>query len=259
MNAPTAAQDWELQFERIGFEEDLAKDLLAMPENRYLAPLVKPGLRILEAGSGNGRYVFAFAKVGASAVGVDFSKQLTDRVDVEAKRLGLENVTSVTGDIMDLPFPKESFDLYTSFGVYEHFVPHQHEVLFKEAYRVLKPGGVLYLEVPQFWSAWTPRREIRYWFRRFGSTPLVWQRNMRRNYLVRCGSKAGFLTLESHVFDAWYGLEKGFSLKDKTRMKVPNPFYLMRPVFRRIADFCERREWLGHTLVYIGKKPFSAI
>lgn len=256
MDTLTVPGEWERLFENFTGEAS-PHELLQMPQNRFLAPLVRPGIRILEAGSGNGRYVFAFALAGAEAVGIDFSDRLTEKMVAQARRLGLSGVTGVTGDILKLPFESESFDLYTSFGVYEHFVPSQHEILFREAWRVLKPSGLLYLEVPHFWSAWTVRREFRYWFRKFGSQPLVWQRNLRRGYLVHCGAEAGFQVHTSRVFDAPYGFEKGFTLSQRSHMGVPNPFYRLRPMFNAFADWCEQREWLGHTLVYIGRKPFS--
>lgn len=257
MNAPTLPAEWESHLAEITGDEITGKHLLDRPENRFLAPLIKPGLEVLEAGSGNGRYVFAFALAGAQAVGIDFSPVLTEKVQVAAQTLGLDNVLAVTGDILDLPFESNRFDVYTSFGVYEHFTRPQHKTLFSEAYRVLKPGGLLYLEVPHFWSAWTVRREIRYRFRKLCPPSIVWQRNVRRNYFLKMAAAAGFIDDESHVIDAWYGFQKGFSLDCAKLSGVPNPFYALRPLFRVAADVCEPREWLGHTLIYIGQKPLD--
>lgn len=252
MKIPTV-EEWESHLEEIGVDQE--PDLLNLPQNRFLAPLVKPGMEILDAGSGNGRYLFAFAKAGANAVGVDFSVRLTEMVKTQARKMALDNVTAIKADMMALPFDENRFDLYTSFGVYEHFTHTDHKRLFAEAFRVLKPGGQIYLEVPQFWSMWTVRRELRYWFRKLRPPTLVWQRNMRRNYVKACAATAGFKNMESHVFDAWYGFEKGFSLKDSKLLSLPNPFYLSQSLFLKAAKFCDSREWLGHTLVFIGKKP----
>jgi ubiquinone/menaquinone biosynthesis C-methylase UbiE len=156
---------------------------------------------------------------------------------------------------MNLPFEENHFDLYTSFGVYEHFVLRQHKLIFAEAYRVLKPGGIFYLEVPQFWSAWTVRREFRYWFRKCFPPSMVWQSNMRRNYVKRRAEEAGFETVESHVIDSWNGFQKGFSLDYPKLKGVPNPFYFFRAAFKSLAQTCDAREWLGHTLIYIARKP----
>src|SRR5262249_28305398 len=129
MNAPTIVAEWELHLGNITGDEVNGKSLLATPENRFLAPLIKPGIEVLEAGSGNGRYVFAFALAGAQSVGVDFSPVLTTKVKEAAARLNLDNVEAVTGDILNLPFSENRFDVYTSFGVYEHFVLNQHRKL----------------------------------------------------------------------------------------------------------------------------------
>lgn len=255
MKTPTQPEEWEAHLQGIDSDFAEAKKLLEQPENRFLLPLVKPGKEILEAGSGFGRYVFAFAIAGANSVGVDFAQKLTEKVQNQAKQMNLDNASAVTGDIMDLPFEDNRFDLYSSFGVYEHFTREQHKILFAEAFRVLKPNGLIYLDVPQFWSLWTVRRELRYWFRKWFPPSIVWQRNMRRNYVIRHAEEAGFETVESHVFDAGFGFQKTFSL-DRRRLKgVPNLFHRLGPLFERAANFCDEREWLGHTLVYIGRKP----
>ncbi|RMG87952.1 MAG: class I SAM-dependent methyltransferase [Chloroflexi bacterium] len=53
----------------------------------------------------------------------------------------------VAGDIHKLPHADNSIGAYLSFGVLEHF---EHGMLpgLQEAYRVLKPGGVLVLTIP---------------------------------------------------------------------------------------------------------------
>jgi ubiquinone/menaquinone biosynthesis C-methylase UbiE len=255
LDTPTKPSEWD---SHLATEEVTSVDgekLMAAPHNRFLRPLVHPGMRVLEAGAGNGRYVFAFAKAGALAVGLDFSKKLVERVRKLAKHARLDNVIAEHGDMMGMPFADNHFDLYTSFGVYEHFQKKQHALLFKEAFRVVKPGGLIYIEVPHFWSPWTVRREFRYWFRKIRPPRLVWQRNMSRRYLTYCAEQAGFETIETRVFDAWYGFEKGFSLKDRKLMGfIPNPWHALRPIFKKLAAFCEKREWMGETLVYIGRK-----
>jgi len=253
---PTKPAEWDSHLAAEEIKSVDGEKLMAAPHNRYLRPLVKPGVRVLEAGSGNGRYVFAFAKAGAMAVGLDFSQRLVDRVRNLARRARLDNVLVEHGDIMAMPFADGYFDLYTSFGVYEHFHKAQHPILFGEAYRVIKPGGLIYIEVPHFWSPWTVRREFRYWYRKFHPPRLVWQRNMTRRYITRCAERANFQTIKTRVFDAWTGLEKGFSLNDRKILGgLPNPGHGLRPWFKKLAAFCEAREWLGHTLIYIGRKP----
>jgi SAM-dependent methyltransferase len=56
------------------------------------------------------------------------------------------DTVDVVGDAHNLPFDDSSFDSVIMQAVLEHL--HTPEVAIKEAFRVLKPGGFLYLEVP---------------------------------------------------------------------------------------------------------------
>lgn len=252
---PTTPDEWKLEILSVAVGNDYGDAWLQSAGNRYLRPLIQPGRRILDAGCGYGRHVVAFAERGATVVGVDFSPISVGLTRSELQRQDFAQATAVPGDILALGFGGNRFDLYTSFGVYEHFHPHQHRLLFAEAYRVLKPGGLIYIEVPQWWSLWTPRRAARYWYHRFVPPKLVWQRNLSRSYVIRCAERAGFATVESHVLDTWSGFRRGLSLDDRKLACLPNPFHPLAGLGRWLAGICERREWLGHTLVYIGRKP----
>jgi ubiquinone/menaquinone biosynthesis C-methylase UbiE len=230
-------------------------DLLAAPKNRYLAPLVKPGSRVLAAGCGDGSHVLAFAKAGATAVGIDLSRKSIAQMMAEARRRSLFNASWAAGDILNLPFADSSFDLYTSFGVHDRCLKPKHGVLLGEAYRVLEPGGLIYLEVPHLWSVGSARRKVQRWFGEFSADPSVRQRELTRRYLVNCAESAGFRTRASHVFNAWDGFEQGFSLGNRRNLGRPNPFGFLTPVFKSFAGWCEERELLGETLVYVGSKP----
>ncbi len=47
-----------------------------------------------------------------------------------------------------IPFPDNSFEVVYHSHVLEHFLPQDAEKLIKECYRVLKPGGILRVAVP---------------------------------------------------------------------------------------------------------------
>jgi len=122
----------------------------------------RPGDLMLEGGCGLGQYVAYWAWRGRRVVGLDFAKRALARIKGWSPRAGL-----VAGDVARLPFPDETFDLYYSGGVVEHFEAGA-EAALREAARVLKPGGVLLISVPYF----SPLRRALLPFKRPLWTPL---------------------------------------------------------------------------------------
>lgn len=103
---------------------------------------LKEGESLLDLGSGGGIDVFIAAeKVGPTgrAVGVDMTTEMIDLARKSANEMELENVEFRKGDIEELPFEDSEFDIIISNCVI-NLAPDKDKV-FKEAYRVLKPGG----------------------------------------------------------------------------------------------------------------------
>jgi len=103
---------------------------------------LKEGESLLDLGSGGGIDVFITSrKVGPTgrAVGVDMTDEMLDLARKGAKEMGLKNVEFRKGDIEDLPFGESEFDVIISNCVI-NLAPDKDKV-FREAYRVLKPGG----------------------------------------------------------------------------------------------------------------------
>lgn len=103
---------------------------------------LKEGEVVLDLGSGGGIDVFlASKKVGPSgrAIGVDMTQEMIDLARKSAAKMGVENVEFRLGEIEDLPVDNESVDVIISNCVI-NLSPDKDRV-FREAYRVLKPGG----------------------------------------------------------------------------------------------------------------------
>ena len=103
---------------------------------------LKEGESLLDLGSGGGIDVFIAAeKVGPTgrAVGVDMTDEMLDLARKSAQEMGLKNVEFRKSDIEDLPFEESEFDVIISNCVI-NLAPDKDKV-FREAYRVLKPGG----------------------------------------------------------------------------------------------------------------------
>ncbi|MDD5327109.1 MAG: class I SAM-dependent methyltransferase [Phycisphaerae bacterium] len=108
----------------------------------YTQKYLPPGTKILEGGCGMGCKVSALDYNGYDAYGVDYAKETIEKVNQYAPELKVK-----VGDVRDLQFPDNFFDGYWSLGVIEHFYDG-YEKIVSEIFRVLKPGGYLFLTVP---------------------------------------------------------------------------------------------------------------
>lgn len=107
---------------------------------------IQEGDVVLDLGSGAGFDAFLAAKkVGESGkvIGVDFTEDMIERSRELADKYGFKNVEFRLGDIENLPFENESVDVIISNCVI-NLAPDKLKV-FKEAYRVLKNDGRMYV------------------------------------------------------------------------------------------------------------------
>lgn len=80
---------------------------------------VEPGMRVLDAGCGEGNLSILMAKKGARVVGIDISEPNIEASKSYANEEGC-NVEFLLGDLENLPFADDSFDLVVSSHVLEH-------------------------------------------------------------------------------------------------------------------------------------------
>lgn len=107
---------------------------------------LKAGDIVLDLGSGAGFDCFLAAqKVGSSGklIGVDMTQAMIERAQANALKYDYSNVEFRLGDIENLPVESESVDVIISNCVI-NLAPDKERV-FKEAFRVLKPGGAMYI------------------------------------------------------------------------------------------------------------------
>lgn len=103
---------------------------------------LKPGEVVLDLGSGGGIDCFIAAKkVGPSGriIGVDMTDSMLAVANKNKARLGLANVEFRKGEIENLPVESNEVDVIISNCVIN--LSPDKDAVFREIYRVLKPGG----------------------------------------------------------------------------------------------------------------------
>lgn len=128
---------------RIGYDKVAKKylqerneELLEMNLLIEFAKSLKEHSRILDAGCGAGLPFTKYLSQMFEVVGIDFSEKQIE--------LAKKNVTTATFhqmDITNLDFPDESFDVIISYYAIIHIPREEHESIFKNFYRILKPHG----------------------------------------------------------------------------------------------------------------------
>jgi SAM-dependent methyltransferase len=108
---------------------------------------------VLDIGCGRGRTSVCLTQMGYKVIGMDLSSRMVESADEEARRVGL-NIDFRAMDARNLDFPENSFDaaLFSANGM-DH-VPGYAEKLkvFRQVFRVLKPGGIFIFSVHRIWS-----------------------------------------------------------------------------------------------------------
>ena len=131
-------------------EIDRAEDLDRIA--RPLAALIHrftdlEGKDLLDFGAGCGGSSLILARLGARVTSVEPVEAFVRVARLRARDAGLEDRIRAlhVPDTRHLPFPDGAFDVVTANGVLEHIPPALRAPCLREMWRVLRPGGYLFI------------------------------------------------------------------------------------------------------------------
>lgn len=178
-----------------GYTEDYKAALPKLHErfDRHMALIGKYGNggKLLDVGCGTG-YFLAYVKdkrPAWKAYGVEPSALL---------RRNAQKVSGVTvkkGMLDSIPYPDQAFDLVTCYDVLEHSTTLTKNL--KELYRVLKPGGLLFIQSPNYDSMMADVTGVRWDWWCIPDHVL----HFTSSALSQAMQKSGFAVQESYTYE----------------------------------------------------------
>ena len=194
----------------------------------------RTGLDVLDVGCGSGTLLGLLKHRGFHTTGVDFSAEA-------AKIAAIENSVDVAvGSLEDAHFPDQAFDMVTLFHVMEHV--SNPRVVLAEVVRVLKPDGVMILQVPNI-ESWQFKIFGARWYGLDIPRHLI---DYSRNSMLKLLADSGFVVTRV----------RHFNLRDNAPALISSVFPSLDPVSRSVRhrkrNIRESRpvEWVRH-LAYL--------
>jgi len=138
---------WLEMTDDIYFEESYQYTMERFEKSGFNPEEIFGGKIVLDAGCGSGKFSVVLARFGAEKViDIDIGKRGLEFARKQAAKVPCgKNIDFRYGSSFDIPFDDGSLDVVWSNGVIHHTLGYEKCV--EEFFRVLKPGGTLFLHV----------------------------------------------------------------------------------------------------------------
>jgi SAM-dependent methyltransferase len=161
---PWKSEEFDLLYDACAFRDDL--EILF---DKLLCDNKK--INILEAGCGNGVTVkFISDKGYKNITGIELNKEAVEFINKIHPELNI-----IQGNILNMPFENNYFDVVASFGVVEHF-PEGFDKPLTSIFNVLKPDGLAIITIPSL----NRIRIVKHFYRN-----MTWIFNPKKNKIIR--------------------------------------------------------------------------
>ncbi len=123
--------------------------------HREMIARYKQGGAVLDIGCSAGSFLASMNNGNWKLYGIEMNS-----LTAEAAKLN-SGAEVFVGDVMDAPFPQNSFDVVTCFDVLEHV--YEPREFLKRVLHWLRPGGILFAKLPNI-DSWEAKLFRTYWY-----------------------------------------------------------------------------------------------
>lgn len=218
-----------------------------------------PGAKTLDVCCGSGASALPAAEIvgpTGSVTGLDLAENLLNLARNKARQRGLDNVTFQSGDLSQLPFDDNTFDVAVCvFGIF--FVPDMQAAL-RELKRVARTGGTVAITTwgPRFFEPatsmfWNSVRNVRPdLYKGFNPWDRISEPEALRSLFLEAGFSDAEAVAESDVQllnspEDWWAVIMGsgyrgtidqLSAADRERVRAENIDYIERTALRSLES-----------------------
>ncbi|MBN1347900.1 class I SAM-dependent methyltransferase [candidate division KSB1 bacterium] len=203
--------------------------------------------KILEVGAGTGRDSLMLHEAGATVYVLDYADNSLKIISRLCREKQLK-IHLIQGDAFKLPIADDSFDIVFHQGLIEHF--QDPLPILQENFRILKPGGMLLVDVPQRYHIYTIFKHILIFLNKWFAG---WETEFTIGQLQALTKRVGFEVKQS--YGEWMRPSLFYRLMRELllQIRIKLPRYPKGPGFLHNWRTRTRQKMTTHTLaLYTG-------